>query len=161
MAAEDTDGNAVWIATTAERGLPEPAIPAGVGELGVPGNIVVARSGRGLFRAYERGMVAWDPATGLVRWENRAVPDGVIGMATASDDGLRIAATFGTKEILLLDARTGAVTSRLRPPELQHVTRLLFDRTGRRLAAACAEHVVYVWDFAGMDDGLAALGLRR
>lgn len=159
-----TDTNDVLRLATAARetsALPDPAKPSHADALGIPGDIRFAPSQRTVYRAFGRGLVAWNAATGDVLWEKIYDREGTFGNMAVSADGKQLAASFGSREILLLSAVDGSVLMRLQPPDLQRVTCLAFDSRGERLVATCAPHVAYLWNFAELREGLAALGVRQ
>jgi serine/threonine protein kinase/WD40 repeat protein len=162
LATTDLNDLIVLMAPTREATAPpDLSKPANAEDLGTPGDIRFAPNRAQVFRAFGRGLTAWNALSGEVLWTKTYDPTGTFGNMAVSNDGRTLAATFGSREILLISAADGSVQMRLRPPDLQRVTSLVFDSTGNRLAATCAPHVMYLWNFTELREGLAALGVRQ
>jgi serine/threonine protein kinase/WD40 repeat protein len=161
LAAVDAANLPVWIRRFHETDPPVDAdFPAKEEALGIPGELACIPRRSTVVRAYGHGLAAWDLQTGAIRWERLHDEDGTFGNVTATRDGATLAASFGSKEILLVSTADGSVLLRLHPPDLQRVTSLVFDDTGKRLAATCANHVTYLWNLATLRAAVTDLGVR-
>jgi serine/threonine protein kinase len=151
----------VWMAESEWEDFPVPSdFPSDEADLGIPGDIVVIPELRLVVRAYGHGVVAWDMDSGAVRWQKLLDADGTFGNLARSPDGGTLAVTLGSREVLLLSAGEGSIRARIRPPELQRVTSLVFSPDGRSLAATCAGHVTYVWNLTALKVAVSQLGIR-
>ena len=76
-----------------------------------------------------------------------------------SRDGKVLAIAYSSRVIRLVEPSTGRELATLAAPHAVGVARLCFSPDGSRLAAACSNHVIQVWDLARVRRGLAEMGL--
>lgn len=97
-------------------------------------------------KARNSSVKAWDLATGKELWEARK---SCLFLLPSSDSRFVIAADRAQEEITILvqlDARTGKEVNRF--PHGSRVTAAALAADGRRLAAACEDQQVHLWDVA-------------
>ena len=101
----------------------------------------------------------WETRTWRQVWEIPRRGTTLRGPMAFTADGTTIAIAITSTEVQLIDVATRSPLSTLRAPTPGLISWLCFDRQGRRLAVACENREIHVWDLRAVHAGLASLGL--
>jgi len=105
------------------------------------------------FRSWQVG--SWEPGRLRVRREWNGTP----GSLAFRADGKGLALADSLREVRLVDPATGQELATLAAPSPQAIVALAFSPDGSRLAAACRDRVVQLWDLRLIRQQLAELHL--